>query len=460
MANRFELLLPDVAGAFHQGRAQVRQENRERFADQELRAQTDRGNRLRDLAGQAHAEQDPAIRQQLMSRAYDADPQGAMKLEEQFASNEQRKEELKSNTARLLMSLPQEARPAQYMKMRQTFLQAGMEAPPEYTPQMDQVMKAYAAQQQKGAGVQSTVIGKDGQYYTVDRATGRMTPTGVIADPRIQIMEQPGQAPYGLVTSRGPAGQIVPLGGGQPGTQPPMQPQSAPPPMQQPPPQGGGPQGPSTPPPPGAGIPPTNPGMPSPPAAGPVRIPTPAETAAETARAKAGVELQTAPEIARRTAEATQQGKTQAELQETKRKNQTAYNVYSTARDNLQKAMAGTLTGPLVGRFPAFTSGRQIAEGARAAAAPILKDLFRESGEGVFTNADQELLLAMLPNVTDDETVVPVKLQMVDDLVAAKLGMPKRGGASLGAPPNAAPATRSLNGKTYVQQNGQWFEQE
>lgn len=443
MANRFELLLPDIAGSFRQGRADVRQEDRERLADQEMRAQVDRGNRLRDLAGQAHAEQDPAIRQQLMSRAYNADPRGAMQLEDQFASNEERKEALKGNTARLLMSLPQEARAAQYHKMRPTFLQAGMEAPPEYTPEMDQVMKAYAAQQQTGGGVQSTIIGNDGQYYTVDRATGRMTPTGVMAAPNVRVLEQPGQEPYGVVTGRGAAGQVIQLGGGnQP---PPMQPH----------PQSGGPQGSSTVPAPDAGIPPTNPGI-QPPAAGPVRIPTPAETAADTARAKAVVELQTAPEIARRTAESTQQGKTQAELQETQRKNKTAFNVYSTGMTNLRQAMAGTDTGPLAGRIPAVTSAQQIAEGAGAAMAPVLKQLFREAGEGTFTEGDQKLLTDMLPKRTDHPEAAKAKLQMIDELVAAKLGQ------RLGAPPpggGAEVTATGPNGQKAVLRNGQWILQ-
>lgn len=292
MPNRFEFLVPDIAGAFRQGRADVRQEDRERQADQELQAQQGRSNQFRQLAGQAAGAQNPAERQQLMSQAYGADPRGAMQLEDQFAANEERKQALKSNTAKMLMSVPLAARPGLYQKMLPSFRQAGMDASDEYTPEMDTMMQAFASQF-GGArgGVQSTVVGKDGQYYTVDRASGSMTPTGVFADPRMQIMEQPGQSPYGIVTSRGPAGQVVQLGGG------------------------GQPQGAAPTPAAAPGMQPAGQSMPSQgtPAAGPVRIPTAGETAAEQAQARAGVELRMQPQIARQTAEATELGKTGAE---------------------------------------------------------------------------------------------------------------------------------------------------
>lgn len=113
-------------------------------------------------------------------------------------------------------------------------------------------------------GVQSTVIGDDGYYYTVDRATGKLTNTGTKAAPNMRVVEQEGNTPFGVVTGRGPAGSVIPLGG--------------------PPPSGNGG---------GAAQ--------SAPAAGPIRTPTAGERARDVASAQAGVELATKPEIAKQT---------------------------------------------------------------------------------------------------------------------------------------------------------------
>jgi hypothetical protein len=62
-------------------------------------------------------------------------------------------------------------------------------------------------------GVQSTVIGEDGFYYTVDRLSGKMSNTGVRAAPNTRVIEQEGNTPFSVVTGRGQAGRIIPLGG-------------------------------------------------------------------------------------------------------------------------------------------------------------------------------------------------------------------------------------------------------
>lgn len=436
MANRFELLLPDIAGSFRQGRADVRQEDRERLADQELRAQVDRGNQFRQLAGQAATAQNPMDRQQLTSQAYGADPRGAMQLEDQFASNEERKEALKGNTAKLLMSLPQEARAAQYHKMRPTFLQAGMEAPPEYTPEMDQMMQAYAT---RGTGQ-----GNPASLQHFDAMSRGMKPEDIDRARRIELGLEGRAASggFGFRTVQLPDGRETLVvtdprtGGVRQATAQEVQAfmGNGPPPGQ---------------PPPAAAPPPSTP-------APAFTGPTPGQIETDKARGKAQVELETAPEIARRTAEATEQGKTRAELQETQRKNKTAFNVYSTGMTNLRQAMAGTDTGPLAGRIPAVTSAQQIAEGAGAAMAPVLKQLFREAGEGTFTEGDQKLLTDMLPKRTDHPEAAKAKLQMIDELVAAKLGQ------RLGAPPpggGAEVTATGPNGQKAVLRNGQWILQ-
>lgn len=108
-------------------------------------------------------------------------------------------------------------------------------------------------------GVQSTVVGDDGYYYTVDRLSGGMTNTGVKSAPSLRVVEQEGNTPFGVVTGRGPAGKVVPLGGPSPAS--------------------GG----------------------SMPLAGPVRTPTAGERASDIASAQASVELATKPEITKQT---------------------------------------------------------------------------------------------------------------------------------------------------------------
>jgi hypothetical protein len=107
----------------------------------------------------------------------------------------------------------------------------------------------------------------------------------------------------------------------------------------------------------------------------------------------------------------------------------TAYAAYKAGVTSLEKAMSESATGPLIGRSPALTAKQQIAEGAEATMAPILKDLFRSSGEGTFTEGDQALLLKMVPTRKDHEEARKAKLEMIDEIVKAKLGI-----SGVGAP--------------------------
>lgn len=95
--------------------------------------------------------------------------------------------------------------------------------------------------------------------------------------------------------------------------------------------------------------------------------------------------------------------------------------LYETARDGLVSALEGTETGPVVGRFPAFTSSQQEAVGAVAAMAPVLKQLFRAAGEGVFTDRDQALLLDMIPKRTERPEARASMMRNIDAIVKAKL---------------------------------------
>lgn len=116
----------------------------------------------------------------------------------------------------------------------------------------------------------------------------------------------------------------------------------------------------------------------------------------------------------------------------------TAYAAFETGVKSLEQAMSGTVTGPVAGRIPAVTAGQQIAEGAQATMAPILKQLFRDSGEGTFTDSDQHLLMQMVPTRTDHPEARKAKIAMIDSIVRAKLGI-GADGAVPGAQPAGAP---------------------
>lgn len=134
------------------------------------------------------------------------------------------------------------------------------------------------------------------------------------------------------------------------------------------------------------------------------------------------------------------QEKAAAEVEEEKirRQNERAFDAYASAMRGLTQAMEETITGPLAGRVPAFTAAQQTAEGAVAAMAPILKQLFRTAGEGTFTDRDQELLLNMVPKRTDHPEARRAKIAMINQIVADKLGIPPEQVEAAFAPPAAA----------------------
>lgn len=123
-------------------------------------------------------------------------------------------------------------------------------------------------------------------------------------------------------------------------------------------------------------------------------------------------------------AEAGARGRATADVaaQETQRQNDRSLAVYQTAMKGVSDALEASATGPLSGRFPAFTAKQQTAEGAIAAIAPALKQLFRASGEGTFTDRDQQLLLDMVPTRTDHPEARRAKIANINAIVAAKLG--------------------------------------
>jgi len=117
------------------------------------------------------------------------------------------------------------------------------------------------------------------------------------------------------------------------------------------------------------------------------------------------------------------QQKALEEKQGVSEENRRAYYVFKFGVGNIQSKMGDTLTNPLAGVVPALTPGAQSAEGSVALMAPVLKQLFRESGEGTFTENDQKILMDMLPTRSDYPSVRDEKLKAVDEIVRAKLGM-------------------------------------
>lgn len=146
----------------------------------------------------------------------------------------------------------------------------------------------------------------------------------------------------------------------------------------------------------------------------------------ELGKAQAAADAKAAAEAAELAAKAAEESKAKSAV----------YNTWEVARNGVTKALNETGTG-LRGRLPALTADQQTAEGAISALAPVLKQLFRVSGEGVFTDRDQQLLLDMVPKRSDTSQAIAAKIQNVDAIVRAKLGIaepPAGAQASSGAP--------------------------
>lgn len=116
------------------------------------------------------------------------------------------------------------------------------------------------------------------------------------------------------------------------------------------------------------------------------------------------------------------------------------YELYKTARDGLLTSLEGSATGPVMGRIPALTSAQQTAQGGVAAMAPVLKQLFRVAGEGVFTDRDQALLMQMIPTRETLPEARTAQINNIDAIVKAKLGIKDDGQSN-------APLTKTQTNK-------------
>jgi hypothetical protein len=282
MANRFSFMVPDVGTAVLQGGAQVRQVDRERLADQELRAKVGRDNQFRKLAGQAYSAPNPADQQQAIAQAAGVDPQGAAALGQNLGSAEDRRKQRLGVMATALTKLPAQQRPGIYQSMVPELRSLGLNVPDQYTPDIDDLAQSLAAvmsgqqapsnlryfqemtrglPQEDVEKARRVELGLDGRATSAGMSMQKVTgPDGreyaVVFDPRTG---QP--RPVSMEELFGGGG--APPQGSTPGAQAqPVAPQT-----------------------PFAGL-------------------SPAEKAAQEAQAKADVELRTAPQIARETTQA------------------------------------------------------------------------------------------------------------------------------------------------------------
>jgi len=153
---------------------------------------------------------------------------------------------------------------------------------------------------------------------------------------------------------------------------------------------------------------------------------------------KLSAQLKLKPEVESAVFEAVEGAKATAEAAQTQKSNEVALNVYDTAMSGLVESLGGTTTGPGAGFLPAITADAQIANGAIAAMAPVLKQMFRGAGEGTFTDKDQELLLAMIPTRNDLPEAREAKIKNIDAIVRAKLGTQQPAAIAQPAQPSQA----------------------
>lgn len=148
------------------------------------------------------------------------------------------------------------------------------------------------------------------------------------------------------------------------------------------------------------------------------------------AKKEAGLtaELKLKPEIEKAVATSVASAKADADAIANQKSDDAAFNLYQTAFSGLSSALGQTTTGPFFGLMPAVTSKQQIADGAIAAVAPILKQMFRAAGEGTFTDSDQKILLDMIPTRKDKPDAREAKLLNIDAIVRSKLKQAEGGG--------------------------------
>lgn len=133
--------------------------------------------------------------------------------------------------------------------------------------------------------------------------------------------------------------------------------------------------------------------------------------------------LKLSPKIAEAVALSTAKANLAGAQNKEAKSNKKALAVYDVAFKSLGEALGNTYTGPVAGLMPALTSSAQTANGAVAMVLPTLKGIFREAGEGTFTDGDQKLLTDMAPTRADKPATIKWKLNAIDSIVRTKLAL-------------------------------------
>ncbi len=142
-----------------------------------------------------------------------------------------------------------------------------------------------------------------------------------------------------------------------------------------------------------------------------------------TEEGKLGAQLKLKPAVESAVAGAVAGAEALADQAVLAKSNEATFNVYEVGMGGLIASLDETFTGPFVASLPALTANAQAADGAVAAMAPVLKQMFRAAGEGIFTDKDQELLIKMIPTRDDLPVARLSKLTNIDAIVRAKLGI-------------------------------------
>jgi len=117
-------------------------------------------------------------------------------------------------------------------------------------------------------------------------------------------------------------------------------------------------------------------------------------------------------------------GKAEVEGEVARQQGAATYAGLEQALDAYQTVLTDANTFFGMGFLPAVTDQQQLAEQFRAGLAPLLKSAVRDSGEGVFTDADQALLMAMLPSRNTNESAIPAQIAFVKQVIKAKMDKP------------------------------------
>jgi len=155
--------------------------------------------------------------------------------------------------------------------------------------------------------------------------------------------------------------------------------------------------------------------------------------------AKLNARLNLEPDIKLAVDQAAGLAKAIVEADQGRRDNGKALRAYEAGIESLSTALGNTYTGVGGDLVAALTVEGQIANASIALMAPILKDIFRGSGEGTFTKDDQEILMAMLPTLNMKPGARAAALKAVDTVVRAKLSVPSVTDTTSGVDSSALP---------------------